>query len=175
MGYATVMLQWALNWLERRGRKLVIMDRDDEEEYLQRWYLWYPDSVDRERKDIPFNVMIHRFMQSDVPVFHSHPWDWYRTIILKGGYWAHTPWGVRWCGPGHTEYVDCEREKRLYITEGPWLPANLHWVEVPKPGETWTLFIRGRTTHKWGFVPRPETGEWIPWQKYLSDSRKAMA
>lgn len=191
------LTKYALDALDRKGRKLVIMDRDNLDPYLERYYLAFPDSVHRERKDIPFNTFLHRFMRSDDPVFHNHPWNWYCTVILKGGYWEHTPWGTKWRGPGHVRYQRGNRMVPLYDTtpyvsprgtiirtsrdilismgyiKNPMLHSDLHWVEIPKPGETWTLFTRGRTHGQdWGFVPDIHTGEWIQHEKYLASVRK---
>lgn len=171
------MFKWFLNALERNGRKLVIMDRDDKEQYLNRWYVAYPDSVMRERKDIKFNTFVHQFMASDDPVFHNHPWLWYHTIILKGGYWEHTPWGTFWRGPGHMRRVIGNKwvpYQQANMVAPVLIPSDLHWVEVPKSGETWTLFTRGRNHGwDWGFVPNPETGQWTQHQEYLASVRKA--
>lgn len=203
------MIKWLLNQLDKHGRKSIIMDRENNDPYLERYYIAWPDSVKRERKDIPFNVFIHRFMQNDDPVFHNHPWDWYFTFILKGGYWEHTPWGVRWRGPGTWKFqrgneffylkdprvralkshdilesgnrLEHEYSRKLPKGYGftsaiyggnPLLHSDLHWVEIPKPGETWTLFIRGNTFGDWGFVPDINTGKWIQYEKYLSEHRK---
>lgn len=171
------MFQWALDRLEANGRKLVIYDRDGEDPYLTRYYLTYPDGDVRKktglRQDIPFNTFIHQFMRSDDDVFHTHPWTWYHTLILKGGYWAHTPWGVKWCGPGYTHYQNCKK-MRFYEPGGFDLPANLHWVEVPKPGHTWTLFTRGRSKDQswWGFWPDHTKPEIIYHETYLESQRK---
>jgi len=163
------MFQWLLNKLESNGRKLVIYDREGEEPYLTRYYLRHPDGEHRAKKDIPYNIFLHQFMRSDEPVFHSHPWDWYFTLILKGGYWAHTPWGTKWMGPGSMQYVNCRKMRymkygRIHYVR---LPANLHWVEIPKPGKTWTLFIRGKSISDWGFCPNPESGLIINQSEYL--------
>lgn len=181
------MFKWFLNRLEQHGRKAIIMDRDDKEPYLERYYIAWPDSEKRQRKDIPFNCFLHRFMRSDDPVFHNHPWKWYRTVILKGGYWEHTPWGTEWRGVGHTRYVVGDklvpypRSITIPIKLGTntishkfsLIHQDLHWVEVPKPGETWTLFIRGRDHGKdWGFVPRVDTGKWIQHEEYLRQQRE---
>jgi hypothetical protein len=57
--------------------------------------------------------------------------------------------------------------------QNPLLHTDLHWVEVPKPGETWTLFIRGETEpREWGFVPDINTGVWIQHEEYLESQRK---
>jgi len=144
------------------------MDRDDLRPYLERYYIWYRDSVQRERSDIFFNVFLHRFMLSDDPVFHNHPWNWYFSLVLSGGYWEHTPWGTKWRGKFSFRFI---RTNRLKDYLGKKIPADLHWIEVPERGKTWTLFLRGRKTHDWGFVPKPGTGEWIQWAEYLEQQR----
>jgi hypothetical protein len=54
------------------------------------------------------------------------------TIILKGGYWEHTPQGRFWRGPGTIKLASCDA---------------LHRVELdPNVAETWTLAI-GITIH----------------------------
>lgn len=147
------MFKWFLNWLEKHGRKSVIMDRDDKAPYLIRYYALFPDSVQRERKDIPFNILIHQFMQSDVPTFHDHPWSYF-TIVLKGGYWEHTPQGTFWRKPGSFRFNR----------------GSFHWIEIPEPGKTWTLFFRGKTKRDWGFLVNTK---WIKWDEYLNLVRKA--
>jgi hypothetical protein len=148
------MFGWFLNRLERKGRKSVIKDRDGIKDYLNRWYVVFPDGDQRQRKDIPFNIFVHQFLQSDDPVLHSHPW-WYCTIILKGGYWEHGPHGTKtWRGPGSIRFGK----------------DVIHWVEIPESGKTWTLFIRGRTTRTWYFFPDSSMKEpGIPWQEFLKD------
>lgn len=159
-------------WLD--NRKLTILNRDGTKPYLHRWYLLHPDSVERERKDIRFNVLLHQFMESDEPVWHDHPWNYYISIVLRGGYWEHTPHGTSWFGPGSIRKVeggslvlyDAAVEDKVSI-----IPADLHWIEIPESGKTWTLFIRGRTIKDWGFVPDLKTGEWINHREYLKKYR----
>jgi hypothetical protein len=152
------MFQWFLNWLERKGRKSTIMDRDGIAPYLTRWYVAYPDGDQRQRKDIPFNAFIHRFWQSDEPCIHTHPWNWSFSIILKGGYWEHLPDKTIWRGRGSFRLLRPDK-------------SDKHWIEIPKgqEGKVWTLFVRGRTTHSWYFI---ENGVWVPWQEYLDMHRK---
>ncbi len=146
-----------LDWLERKGRKTIIMDRDGIAPYLTRWYLIWPDGHNRKCKAIPFNAFIHRFEQSDEPVLHSHPW-WFISVILRGGYWEHLPNGVcKWRKPGSIRFSwNC-----------------IHWIEVPEPGKTWTLFIRGRSRNNgaWGFINA--NGQYTPHNEYLSQHRKS--
>lgn len=162
-------------FLVKHGRYSVIPDRNKIKEYLRRYYLLRPDSSHRKTTDIAFNPFLHQFMSSDDPVYHDHPWNWFASIIIKGGYWEHTPWGTHWRSPGHYRYQNCLEQRNFgYDDNGNAidLPANLHWVEVPKSGKTWTLFIRGRTDHNWGFVPTPENGKWIDHDTYLKSVAK---
>ena len=150
-----MMVKLFLKWLERKGRKSVIMDRDGTTPYLTRYYVAYPDHDQRQREDIPFNVFIHQFMKSDDPVCHDHPWN-YLTIVLKGGYWEHFIDGTKkWRGPGS-----------IVLSRG-----NYHWVEIEHPGKTWTLFFRGKKRKDWGFWDE-EKGRWVHWKKYLDSKRK---
>jgi hypothetical protein len=169
------MFQWLLNQLEKHDRKYTIYDRENVEPYLTRYYVAWADSTKRERKDIPFNTFLHQFLRSDDPVFHTHPWDWYFTIVLKGGYWQHTPWGTKWMGPGSWHYQDCTTWRSTDESHDVRVPANLHWVEIPKPGKTWTSFTRGKTINNafWGFCPNLETGEIIYHEDYLASQRRS--
>ena len=78
-------MKFFLNLLERMGRKRIIMDRVDNEPYLERYYLFLKD-----RENFPFNVFLHKFLKGDPDDVHDHPWS-YLTIVLKGGYYEHTP------------------------------------------------------------------------------------
>jgi hypothetical protein len=120
----------------------------------------------KDRKKFPFNVTVHKIVKSDDPVFHDHPWP-YTTIILKGGYWEHTPvfddegticaQSSKWRGPGSI------------ISRS----ANeFHWLELdPKVGPATTLFIMGQQQRDWGFlINKHKSGtQWIQWETYLSN------
>ena len=98
-------MNFFLKFLERNGRKRVVMDRVDSEPYLERYYVFLKD-----RTWFPFNVFIHKFLKSDPDDVHDHPWP-YATLILKGGYWEWIPqfnsngekYGeiANWRKPGH--------------------------------------------------------------------------
>lgn len=165
--------RWFLNYLERKGRKHTITDRDGKNAYLDRYYVAYPDGTQRQRQDISFNVFLHRFLRSDDPVWHDHPWNFFISIVLKGGYVEHTPWGDKWRGPGHIRFVNCNKLRHIDDDPTkPQIPANVHWVEVPEDGETWTLFIRGRSLPKsWGFFP-DKSGVKIHWSEFLKERAK---
>ena len=155
-----------------KNRKRVIRDRDSNEPYLVRWYLFLKD-----RKNFPFNVTLHKVLKSDEPVLHDHPWSW-GAIILKGGYYEHIPIYSRegavvgatkeWRGPGHIRFRSA---------------SNLHWLELAKDKNgkeilCWSLFFMGRQQKDWGFVRFVHATEhnwqdagykWISHKKYLKE------
>jgi hypothetical protein len=148
-------MKWFLNWLERRGRKLIIMDRENNEPYLERYYLFL-----RDRKSFPFNIFLHKFLKSDPDDVHDHPWS-YATLILKGGYWEWIPQFnkegkkiieiAKWRGPGH--FRTCAA-------------TSYHRIELDPSVETWTLFMPGKQERDWGFLVKDK---WIQHEKYLQE------
>lgn len=148
------MMNLILKQLEAHGRKRTILDRDGDDEYLDRYYLLHKS--DGSKKVIHnFNVFIHQFNKSDdADLFHSHPWPFWR-MILTEGYWEHTPEkGRTWYGPGHMAYR----------------PATaLHWVEL-KPGtRPITLFMHFKKADEpWGFL---HDGQIIKHDIYLEKFR----
>ena len=63
---------------QRWDRHRVIMDRVNDEPYLERYYVFLKD-----RERFPFNIFVHKFLKSDPDDVHDHPWP-YATLILKG-------------------------------------------------------------------------------------------
>jgi hypothetical protein len=146
-----------LKLLDRLGRKRIVMDRVENEPYLERYYVFL-----RERKRFPFNIFLHKFLKSDPDDVHDHPWP-YATLVLKGGYWEWTPRFddkgnkitelVRWCGPGSFR----------------WASANTyHRIELDPSVTCWTLFMPGIKQREWGFLVR---NQWIQWEEYLKQRK----
>ena len=149
-----------LNTLDKLGRKRIVLDRQSQEPYLERYYLFLKD-----RKKFPFNIFLHKFLKGDPDDVHDHPWP-YATLILKGGYWEHVPLGnyveVRdhngnmitkkiWRGPGH--FRICKAE-------------SFHRIELEPGVECWTLFMPGPQRREWGFDVK---GTWIQHEQYLKE------
>lgn len=141
----------------RWGRFRVIMDRVDNEPYLERYYLFLKD-----RKRFPFNVFLHKFLKGDPDDVHDHPWP-YATIILKGGYYEWIPvfntLGAKinetrhWRGPGSFRICPA---------------SSFHRIELA-PGVTcWTLFMPGPKRRNWGFWV--EDG-WVSHDRYLKERK----
>ena len=121
-----------------KGRKRIIYNRDGTKEYLVRYYLFLKD-----RKNFPFNFTLHKVMMSDEPILHSHPWNW-GALIIKGGYWEHTPEGKHWRGPGSLRWRKSD---------------SLHYLELAKDKDgneipCWSIFFMGKKSdgENWGFL-----------------------
>lgn len=147
--------------MNKLGRYRLIPDRSTGEDYLHRYYIFLKD-----RKYFPFNVTLHKIVRSDDPIMHDHPWG-YMTIVLKGGYWEHTPVFnddgkiltefQTWRGPGSV----IKRNAGEY-----------HWLELDESvGPATTLFFMGRQQREWGFLVQTKKGlhRWIKWTDYLTD------
>jgi len=144
---------WLLSFLERHGRRRIVMDRVNNEPYLERYYLFLKD-----RQRFPFNVFLHKFLKSDPDDVHDHPWP-YATVVLKGGYWEWTPQFdssgkkineiAKWRGAGH--FRTCSAN-------------SYHRIELDPAIECWTLFMPGPQTQDWGFLTRQG---WVQHEQYL--------
>ena len=138
-----------LNWLDKHGRKRIVYDRQDNEPYLERYYVFLKD-----RKHFPFNIFLHRFLKSDPDHVHDHPWP-YATLILKGGYWETTPKGRFWRGAGHFRICGAN---------------SFHRIELEPGVITWTLFMPGPQKREWGFLVDNkwmENGKYFEYRKSL--------
>lgn len=142
-----------LKLLEKLGRKRIVLDRESNEPYLERYYLFLKD-----RKHFPFNVFLHKFLKSDPDDLHDHPWS-YATIILKGGYYEWIPTydtkGRKltevavWRGPGSYRVSSAD---------------SFHRIELDPAVTCWTLFMPGPQRRDWGFMVRDT---WVQWEKYI--------
>ena len=143
-----------LKLLERLGRKRIVMDRVNNEPYLERYYLFLKD-----RKHFPFNVFLHKFLKSDPDDLHDHPWP-YATVILKGGYWEWVPQFnskgqkvgeiAKWRGPGHFRISSSK---------------SFHRIELDPGIECWTLFMPGPQKREWGFLYK---NKWMHNDDYIN-------
>ena len=137
-----------LKLLDRLGRKRVILDRESNEPYLERYYVFL-----RDRKHFPFNIFLHHFLKGDPDDVHDHPWSYF-TVILKGGYWEYVPIYNQlgfitgeekiWRGAGHIRRCHAE---------------SYHRIEVEPGVECWTVFIPGIKKREWGFLQHD--GNWL--------------
>jgi len=148
-------MKWFLNLLERMGRKRIVMDRQSDEPYLERYYLFLKD-----RDRFPFNIFLHKFLKGDPDDVHNHPWP-YATLILKGGYWEWLPQFnnqglkigelAKWRGPG--SFRICRAN-------------SYHRIELDPSVTAWTLFMPGPKKQDWGFLVK---NKWIQHEQYLRE------
>jgi hypothetical protein len=151
-------MKFFLNFLEKIGRKRIVMDRVNDEPYLERYYLFLKD-----RKKFPFNVFLHKFLKSDPDDVHDHPWP-YATLILKGGYYEWVPMFdsnnkkigeiCKWRGPGHFRISSA---------------SSFHRIEIDPNIIAWTLFMPGPHKREWGFLTK---GKWVQHEEYLENRAK---
>lgn len=150
-----------LNWLERIGRKRIVMDRQHNEPYLERYYVFLKD-----RNHFPFNIFLHHFLKGDPDDVHDHPWS-YATIILKGGYWEWIPQFNaegkkiceigKWRGPGHFRFSKAE---------------SFHRIELDPDVDCWTLFMPGPQKREWGFLVK---NKWVNNGNYLHNKQHSIS
>jgi hypothetical protein len=148
-------MKWFLLLLERIGRKRIVMDRQSNDPYLERYYLFLKD-----RDHFPFNVFLHKFLKGDPDDVHDHPWP-YATMILKGGYYEWTAEfdenniKIRetrhWRGPGHFRVCSAN---------------SFHRIELKEGVTAWTLFMPGPKKRDWGFLVN---NKWVQHEQYLRE------
>ncbi len=146
-----------LKLLEKIGRKRIILDRQSNEPYLERYYVFLKD-----RKWFPFNIFIHKFLKSDPADVHDHPWP-YASLILKGGYYEWVPQfdsagkkigEIRhWRGAGHFRVCSAN---------------SFHRIELDPNVECWTMFMPGPQKREWGFLVN---NKWIHNEQYLTERK----
>jgi hypothetical protein len=142
---------------QRWDRHRVIMDRVNDEPYLERYYVFLKD-----RNRFPFNIFVHKFLKSDPDDVHDHPWPYF-TVILKGGYWEWIPvFNLR--GAKIHEYCVWRRPGSFR-----WASARrYHRIELDPAVTCWTLFVPGVKQRDWGFLVK---NKWVQWQDYLTQRR----
>lgn len=152
-----------LNYLDKIGRKRIIMDRDGKSPYLARYYLFLKDRI-----KFPFNIFLHNFLRSDPDDQHDHPWLIWMTIILKGGYWE---WLLK-----YDEDRNIIGEYKIWRSPGTILfkkATTFHRIEIVPGIDCWTLFIPGPQIREWGFLTHKNwklnTFKWVKHDKYITD------
>jgi len=151
------MLKTIAKFLTKIGRQRIVLDRQSNEPYLERYYLFLKD-----RTRFPFNVFLHRFLKSDPDDVHDHPWP-YATLILKGGYYEWLPKfndkGEKigeiavWRAPGHFRFCRAD---------------SYHRIELDPNVECWTLFMPGPQKREWGFLVN---NKWTPHEQYIAERK----
>ncbi len=141
------------------GRYRLIPDRRTGADYLHRYYLFL-----KNRSWFPFNITLHKIVQSDDPIFHDHPWS-FISIVIKGGYYEWTPMFnnkgeklgemAKWRGAG-----SIIKHKS----------TDYHWIELEMGKPSVSICLMGRKKRAWGFlVPmKNKRHRWVRNDHYIN-------
>jgi hypothetical protein len=150
---ATISVPSSQRWLHRllSGRPHQIIG-PPERPYLLRWFIIATN---------PWcNIYWHRFISSDDPVLHDHPWA-FLSIVLRGSYIEADQHGGRRRRAGHVAFRRAQHRHRiiLELTPSPDGPAG----ERPCT----TLVITGPHRRQWGFWCDGQ--RFVPWREFGAD------
>ncbi len=140
-----------------------ILDREEKSLYLKRYYLFSSRFMEYIYPAWSRRVVIHKTWRSDEDGFHNHPWRW-RSRLLEGGYWEHTPEGKFW------------RDETMGWRSG--RAQDFHRLELDPDHaeslglsrETWSMFDMGPREGKWGFLDK--RNNWVYWREYIKNRPK---
>lgn len=103
-----------------------------------------------------FSVLLHRFIGSDDPCPHDHPWG-FISFILTCGYTEATP-------SDQSDASSPEVRTWYPALSVLWRPATwIHRVDIKPGSRPLTLVIHGPKSRSWGFWTR---FGWLHWSKY---------
>ena len=144
--------------MEKTDRKRIILDRENKEPYLVRYYLLFRNRD----SSFPFNIFIHRFIKGDDDHVHDHPWGYF-TYILAGGYHETV------CTVNEKEDKQCThwRAPGFYQKVS---PHHIHKITLDSNAPPcWTLFVPFRRSRNWGFYTKDGDGKtiWTEADEYL--------
>ncbi|MDO3240997.1 hypothetical protein P5W04_12795 [Mycobacteroides abscessus subsp. abscessus] len=117
--------------------------------YLQRWYLIPRNPL--------CNIYLHRFVASDDPTCHDHPW-WFASLILTGGYTEVQPSRITSRRPGSLALRQAQHRHSVR------LPRTPEGNEIP----CLTLVLTGPRVRDWGFWCPLRNGSYrfVPWRQF---------
>lgn len=116
-------------------------------DYLHRWHV-----IPRNRF---FNVYLHRFIGSDGPVLHDHPWP-SLSYMVRGWMIEHDNFGESAIFARRWRYRSAKYAHRL---QRPLTPLDVV-----------TLFMTGPICRMWGFHT---SRGWVPFREFLPAERRA--
>jgi len=136
--------RWLTQWLSGLPHQVI---GDPDAPYLLRWFI-----IPRNRF---CNIYWHRFLASDHPTPHSHPWD-FASIILGGSYFEESPGQpTRQRRRGH---IALRRASHIHCVR---LARGVDGAELPAT----TLIVTGPWLRPWGFWC-DGGGRFVPWQDF---------
>jgi hypothetical protein len=148
---ATVSVPSSQRWLPRllSGRPHQIIGPPDQP-YLLRWFI------------IPTNPWCNicwqfRFIDSDDPVPHCHPWDFLSTMLCGSYFEADQHGRLHRRRAGHIALRRAEHRHRIILADHPSYGAGAH-----RPATT--VIITGPHRRQWGFWC--EGQRFVPWREF---------
>lgn len=117
--------------------------------YLQRWYLLPHNRW--------FNIYLHRFLCSDDPTPHDHPWP-FASLVLHGSYREFHQHGVTERRAGSIAL------RRAHLRHSVRLPQSADGRERPCT----TLVVTGPRIREWGFwcIRGGRPDRFVPWREF---------
>jgi len=168
-------------------KKFVIFDTSEKNghlnPYLIRWTLF-------ECKY--FQILIHKFIRSDVDDFHDHPWNFISFVLLNGYVESSLSDSERL----RKKWLRFESLKKIGVDSGIGISLNnipiinydeesiikrrikpfsfltrsayhAHKIEIEKP--CWSLVLTTKRIREWGFYTQEG---WLSWQTYFDNKIK---
>jgi hypothetical protein len=145
---ATISSPAAQRWLPRlwSGHPHQVIRTSAGHPYLLRWFLVPPNRY--------CQVYWHRFIGSDEPTPHDHPWHFF-SIVLRGRYFEESVSRPgRWRTPGHVAFRRATHTHRVVLATD----------ESERERPCTTVVITGLWLRLWGFWCDRE--HFIPWQDF---------
>ena len=128
--------------------------RNDEQPYLTRYHLLHTPW---------FRIYLHRFVDGDGACLHDHPWAWWTSVVLWGGYVERSAYRFRGSGRLYGWSSQSRPAGSVACHGRGWIHSIVELYRIP----TWTLMVVGQKVRPWGFYTLKG---WIPWHRY-SESR----
>jgi hypothetical protein len=148
---------------------------------MERYYPWKlprmpdgsfpfePDGTPRDGIIYPtgWNSFLHHIRRGDEAwELHNHPWRWWVSIVLSGGYreerlergWAGVR--IRVLRPGSINFMTDSAFHRIDVLD--------------ERRGCWTLFLHGPKSQGWGFLDR-DTRQFLPWREFIKRARETRA
>jgi hypothetical protein len=116
------------------------------EDYMIRFFVWGSRGEGEDGR----GLRLHIIKGSDsARMYHDHPYN-FKSLLLKGTYFEHTPEGSRWYRAGQINRKTTDDWHRLDVSRG----------------NVWSLVWCGPRLQDWGFWSGHQDDPKIPWREY---------
>lgn len=157
------MRRLLLAWTRLLSAPRVFYGRDEQDKYLERFYLISDRPAESDEEAAPreryFNLFLHHFLRSDDDgALHSHPWSWAVSLVLVGGYREERR-------VGDSVVSRIVKPWSLNFLRG----SDYHRVDLLEE-DAWTLFLVGPKVSTWFFWDRC-TRMRAQWRRFINAKR----